>query len=130
MRGSAAAKINLALVVGPVRGDGKHEVATVLQRVDLVDRISIEPARELSVEGFAGDTLVERALRALADAAGVEPRWAARIEKRIPVAAGLGGGSSDAASALRLANETLERPLALEALRALASRLGADVPFF
>ena len=50
MRGSAAAKINLALVVGPVRGDGKHEVATVLQRVDLVDRISIEPARELSVE--------------------------------------------------------------------------------
>jgi 4-diphosphocytidyl-2-C-methyl-D-erythritol kinase len=130
MKGSAAAKINLALVVGPVRGDGKHEVATVLQRVDLADRISIEPAQALSVEGFAGDTLVERALVALGDAAGVEPRWAARIEKRIPVAAGLGGGSSDAATALRLANETLDRPLALDVLRALASGLGADVPFF
>src|SRR5438093_2592857 len=126
----AVAKINLALVVGPVRGDGKHEVVTVLQRVDLADRISVEPAQELSVEGFAGDTLVERALRALGDAAGVEPRWAARIEKRIPVAAGLGGGSSDAATALRLANATLERPLALDALRALAPGLGADVPFF
>jgi 4-diphosphocytidyl-2-C-methyl-D-erythritol kinase len=102
----------------------------VLQRVDLADRVSVEPASELSVEGFAGDTLVERALRALADAAGVESRWAARIEKRIPVAAGLGGGSSDAATALRLANQTLEHPLALDALRALASDLGADVPFF
>ena len=130
MRAPAAAKINLALVVGPVRRDGKHEVATVLQRVDLVDRVSIDSARELSVDGYAGDTLVERALRLLADAAGVEPRWAARIEKCIPVAAGLGGGSSDAATALRLANEALKRPLALDALRAIALGLGADVSFF
>ena len=126
----APAKINLALVVGPLRADGKHEVVTVLQRVDLVDHLSLEPAGELRVEGFGEDTLVRRALEALARAAGVEPSWAVRIDKQIPVAAGLGGGSSDAATALRLANETLERPLSARALGALSASLGADVPFF
>lgn len=126
----APAKINLALVVGPRRPDGKHEVATVYQRVDLCDRVSIEPSRRLRVRGFAGDTLVGRALRLLAEAAGVEPRWEVRIDKRIPVAAGLGGGSSDAAAALRLANETLDHPLPAAELQALAVGLGADVPFF
>ena len=58
------------------------------------------------------------------------PLWAVLIEKRIPVAAGLGGGSSDAAAALRLANETLDEPLSPEALHVLAAELGADVPFF
>jgi 4-diphosphocytidyl-2-C-methyl-D-erythritol kinase len=129
-RRPAAAKLNLALVVGPLRPDGKHEVATVLQRIDLTDRVSVEPAPSLSVAGFAGDTLVRRALESLAEAAGVEPCWAARIQKKIPVAAGLGGGSSDAATALRLANATLERPLAHEVLHGLAAQLGADVPFF
>lgn len=129
-RAPAAAKINLALAVGPLRDDGRHEVLTVLQRIDLVDRIEIEPASTLRVEGFAGDTLVRRALERLAERAGVEPRWRVRIEKRIPVAAGLGGGSSDAATALRLANETLDEPLPAEELRALAAGLGADVPFF
>jgi 4-diphosphocytidyl-2-C-methyl-D-erythritol kinase len=129
-RQPAPAKLNLALIVGPLRPDGNHEVVTVLQRIDLCDRISIKPAPELSVTGFPGDTLVEYALRALAGAAGTEPRWAARIEKRIPVAAGLGGGSSDAATALRLANETLDEPLAPDALSSIASGLGKDVPFF
>jgi 4-diphosphocytidyl-2-C-methyl-D-erythritol kinase len=129
-RAPATAKINLALVVGPRREDGRHEVATVLQRIDVADRITVEPAARLVVEGFAEDTLVRRALEALAAAAGVEPRWAARIWKAIPVAAGLGGGSSDAATALRLANETLEEPLSAEALHELAAGLGADVPFF
>ena len=76
-------------------------MATVLQRVDLGDRVAIADAPALSVTGFAGDTLVRDALAALAAAAGVEPRWQATIAKRIPVAAGLGGGSSDAATALR-----------------------------
>lgn len=129
-RAPAAAKINLALVVGPLRDDGKHEVATVLQRIDLVDRVELEPARALRVDGFAEDTLVRRALEGLAERAGVEPRWRVRLEKRIPVAAGLGGGSSDAATALRLANETLVQPLPPEELRALAGMLGSDVPFF
>jgi 4-diphosphocytidyl-2-C-methyl-D-erythritol kinase len=129
-RAPAPGKINLALVVGPAREDGKHEVATVLQRIDLGDRVSIEPSPMLAVTGFAGDTLVREALAALAGAAGVEPRWRARIAKRTPVAAGLGGGSSDAATALRLANGTLESPLSPDELRSLAATLGADVPFF
>lgn len=126
----APAKLNLALVVGPTRPDGRHEVATVLQRISLADRIRLEPADELRVEGFAEDTLVRRALETLAAAAGAVPAWRVEIDKQIPVAAGLGGGSSDAGAALRLANETL--PLALEdtILQELAAQLGADVPFF
>jgi 4-diphosphocytidyl-2-C-methyl-D-erythritol kinase len=126
----AAAKINLALVVGPLRDDGLHHVATVLQRIDLCDRIQLERARGLSVEGFREDTLVRSALERLAEAAGSEPGWRVRIAKGIPVAAGLGGGSADAAAALRLANETLPEPLAPERLAALGFGLGADVPFF
>jgi 4-diphosphocytidyl-2-C-methyl-D-erythritol kinase len=129
-RAPATAKINLALVVGPRRPDGKHEVTTVLQRVALSDRIALEEASELQVDGFAGDTLVRDALTRLAVAAKVPPRWHARIEKRIPVAAGVGGGSSDAATALRLANDTLEQRLAAEQLDEIARTLGADVPFF
>ena len=126
----APAKLNLALVVGPQRPDGKHEVATVLQRLALADTIELEPAAELAVEGFPEDTLVRGALEALAARAGVQPRWHARITKEIPVAAGLGGGSSDAATALRLANATLARPLQSPELSALGAALGADVPFF
>jgi 4-diphosphocytidyl-2-C-methyl-D-erythritol kinase len=130
VRRPAAAKLNLALVVGPTRADGKHEVATVLQRIDLADRVAVEPAPTLRVTGFEDDTLVRRALERLADEAGVAPRWSARITKRIPVAAGLAGGSSDAATALRLANETLDEPLMPDVLAGLAASLGADVPFF
>jgi 4-diphosphocytidyl-2-C-methyl-D-erythritol kinase len=129
-RRPATAKINLALVVGPLRDDGKHEVATVLQRVDLADRVALRSAPELSVTGFPDDTLLRNALTALAAEAGIEPRWQATITKRIPVSAGLGGGSSDAATALRLANETLSRPLAPDRLTEIGARLGADIPFF
>jgi 4-diphosphocytidyl-2-C-methyl-D-erythritol kinase len=130
LRASVAAKINLALVVGPRREDGFHDVASVLQRIDLCDRLEIEVGPPLEVTGFAGDTLVGRALELLAAEAGVEARWRARLEKAIPPAAGLGGGSADAAAALTLANRTLPAPLPLERLIALAARVGADVPFF
>jgi 4-diphosphocytidyl-2-C-methyl-D-erythritol kinase len=127
---NAPAKINLALVVGPIRADGKHEVLTVYQRVDLGDSIAVESAAELSVDGFEGDTIVRSALEGLAAAAHVEPAWRVTIEKRTPLAAGLAGGSSDAATALRLANATLARPLPHARLHDLARTLGADVPFF
>lgn len=126
----APAKINLALVVGPARLDGRHEVTTVLQRISLADRVTLEPADELGVEGFTEDTIVRRALEELAAAADTAPRWRVTIDKQIPVAAGLGGGSSDAAAALRLANWTLPRPLNDRKLHELAAGLGADVPFF
>ncbi|HEX7084181.1 MAG TPA: hypothetical protein VF186_08715 [Gaiellaceae bacterium] len=127
---TAPAKINLALVVGPARPDGKHELLTVFQRVDLADTLELEPADELLIDGFGGDTIVRAALKALAGAAAVEPRWRVRIEKRIPLAAGLAGGSSDAATALRLANATLPQPLPHAKLHELARALGADVAFF
>ena len=126
----AHAKINLALVVGPLRDDGKHEVMTVLQRVDLADVIELTVGEGLTVSGFPGDTIVAGALVALAAAASVEPYWSVHITKKIPLAAGLGGGSSDAAAALILANESLESPLDDDRLSDLAASIGADVPFF
>jgi 4-diphosphocytidyl-2-C-methyl-D-erythritol kinase len=126
----AHAKLNLSLVVGPLRADGMHEVATVIQAIDLHDDVALEQAPELAVTGFEDDTLVRAALESIARRAGVAPEWRARIEKRIPVAAGLGGGSSDAAAALRLANEHLVEPLEPDVLHELAAGLGADVPFF
>ncbi|MFL5964114.1 MAG: 4-(cytidine 5'-diphospho)-2-C-methyl-D-erythritol kinase [Gaiellaceae bacterium] len=124
--GPAPAKLNLALVVGPQRADGKHELVTVFQRIDLGDRLTVEPARETTIGGFPEDTMVREALRLL----GAPHGWRVTIEKHVPLAAGLGGGSSDAATALRLANAQLELPLPPERLRELAAQVGADVPFF
>jgi 4-diphosphocytidyl-2-C-methyl-D-erythritol kinase len=126
MIGPAPAKLNVALVVGPRRKDGKHELATVFQRVDLGDRITVERAAETTITGFPEDTIVRAALALLAAPHG----WRVTIEKHIPLAAGLGGGSSDAATALRLANEQLEQPLPSERLHELGAQVGADVPFF
>jgi 4-diphosphocytidyl-2-C-methyl-D-erythritol kinase len=126
MMGPAPAKLNLALVVGPQRPDGKHELVTVFQRVDLGDRITVEPARQTTIGGFAEDTIVRAALALLEAPHG----WRATIEKHVPLGAGLGGGSSDAATALRLANEQLDNPLPSERLQELAAHVGADVPFF
>jgi 4-diphosphocytidyl-2-C-methyl-D-erythritol kinase len=126
----AAAKINLALVVGPTREDGLHEIVTVMQRIDLCDAVEVGPAPALAVDGFRKDTLVRTALERLAAAAGVEPRWRARIRKRIPLVAGLGGGSTDAAAALSLANPLLDEPVSPERLGEVAAGIGADVPFF
>ena len=113
----AHAKVNLALVVGPVRADGKHEVLTVLQRVELHDVVELEPAEELVVDGFSSDTLVRAALAALAGATGTAPGWRVRIDKRIPVAAGLLGtalpafGWLPAVGATRLGLEPWQRLL-------------------
>ena len=126
----APAKVNLALVVGPLRTDGKHEVATVLERLSLADMVAVRRAPETRVGGFAGDTLVRGALDAVTRAVDGAVFFEARIEKRVPVAGGLGGGSSDAAAALTLANSLLEQPLEVDVLERLAGSLGADVPFF
>jgi 4-diphosphocytidyl-2-C-methyl-D-erythritol kinase len=123
---AAPAKINLALVVGPPGAGGKHELVTVYERVALSDHVRVEPAAETEVHGYDADTIVRRALLLLAAPHG----WRVHIEKAIPVAAGLGGGSSDAATALRLGNAQLARPLPAERLDELAAQVGADVPFF
>jgi 4-diphosphocytidyl-2-C-methyl-D-erythritol kinase len=129
-RARAFAKINLALIVGPLRGDGKHEILTVLQEVELHDDIALERSTSPVIEGFTDDTIVRAALASLGVAAGVEPNWRVRIDKRVPLAAGLGGGSSDAAAALRLANDSLAEPLSEGDLHRVAAGIGADVPFF
>jgi 4-diphosphocytidyl-2-C-methyl-D-erythritol kinase len=123
----AHAKLNLALVVGPLRADGKHELVTVYQRLELADELELDIADgETTIAGFDDDTFVRQALERCTPAL----RWRVRIEKRIPVAAGLGGGSSDAAAALRRANEARDTPLEPRELHALAAHIGADVPFF
>lgn len=127
-RREAPAKLNLALVVGSSRRDGKHEIATVLQRLELCDRIFVREAAAVDVHGFEADTIVSAALTAMAERAGVVLE--ARIEKTIPVAAGLGGGSSDAAAALALANDVAAEPLTAGELVSIAASLGSDVPFF
>jgi 4-diphosphocytidyl-2-C-methyl-D-erythritol kinase len=127
---SSPAKLNLALVVGPRRADGKHEVVTVTEKLALADTIGVEPADEHVVEGFDDDTLVLAALTSISAASGDAGGFRATIEKQIPVAAGLGGGSSDAATALRLANALLPRPLPDDRVHELATAIGADVPLF
>ena len=134
----APAKVNLFLHVGPVEADGYHPLASLVAFADVGDRITVEPADRLSlaVTGpFAGalqgegDNLVLRAVRALGAAAGIgEPGLRITLDKQLPVAAGLGGGSSDAGAALKLARDRLELPFDDAALAEIAAGLGADGP--
>lgn len=132
----AFAKINLDLRVLGKRADGFHELRTIFQTVTLADRleISFTPARRTAIDlddsaGIA-DNLVVRAARLVLDAARVEGRVALRLEKRIPMGAGLGGGSSDAAAVLLALPVLARRPLPLATLSILGQQLGSDVPFF
>ena len=132
----APAKINLLLRVGPRRADGYHEVFSLMTRVDLADSLTIKRAARTVVEcpGLeGGDTLVTRALTAFVDAVGadrVPGGFHAVVTKQIPAGAGLGGGSSDAAAALRGANRLSGAPLGPDELAAIAATIGSDVPFF
>ena len=134
------AKVNLSLRVHRRRADGYHAISTVLQTIDLCDRLTvrrIEPDAPLRLDvpgggAPAGDSnLVLAAARAFFDAIG-EPARGARFElrKRIPAAAGLGGGSSDAAGTLAALQELWREPLGPDALHAVAAAVGADVSFF
>lgn len=130
----APAKVNLGLTLGPVRADGRHELVTVMQPVDLCDRLWLVPAGlghsrdEVVCPGVPGENLALAALRAFRGRTG----WSGapvrlEIDKRIPVAAGMAGGSADAGAALRLvARAAGVRDDRL--LRGIAAGLGADVP--
>jgi len=125
----APGKVNLCLYVGPTRSDGLHELVSVIQPLELADELRLEPAEadELICEGVEGENLAGRALDAYREAAGLSGHWRLTIEKHVPVAAGMGGGSSDAAAALRLAARAAGRPED-SLLGRLAAKLGADVP--
>ncbi len=139
----APAKINLFLEVLGRREDGYHEVRTVLQTIDLLDRL--EFSLEGGTRGFTmeldpavpgipvgGGNLCLRAFERYREAAGRDLAGGVhlRLSKRIPAAAGLGGGSSDAAATLMALNELNERGLGAEELADVAAGLGSDVPFF
>jgi 4-diphosphocytidyl-2-C-methyl-D-erythritol kinase len=138
LRETAPAKLNLCLFLGPVRpSDGRHELVTIFQPLTLADQVELEPAAfgtradEVSCPGVPGppeENLAARALRAFRERTGWSgPPVRLRIAKRIPVAAGMAGGSADAAAALRLA----ARAGAIDdddLLHAIARELGADVP--
>jgi 4-diphosphocytidyl-2-C-methyl-D-erythritol kinase len=131
IREHAYAKVNLVLHVGRPRDDGMHELCSLFSSIDLADEVVVTPAErdEVSCPGVGPGNLAERALAEFRDEVGPEAGpMAVRIEKRIPVAAGLGGGSADAAAVLRAANALAGEPLDVDGLRALASRLGSDVP--
>jgi 4-diphosphocytidyl-2-C-methyl-D-erythritol kinase len=134
----APAKVNLFLHVGPLEADGYHPLASLVVFADVGDGLTVEPAERLSltVTGpFAGalegegDNLVLRAVRALGAVAGIgEPGLHITLDKQLPVAAGLGGGSSDAGATLKLARDALGLPFEDAALAEIAAGIGADGP--
>jgi 4-diphosphocytidyl-2-C-methyl-D-erythritol kinase len=137
----APAKINLHLGVGPLRPDGYHALATAYQAVSLFSTVTARPAAQWSVSchGQAGidisgvplddANLALRAARLLAERAGVDQPVALHIDKGIPVAGGLAGGSADGAAALLACDTLWELGTPRDELLALAGRLGSDVPF-
>jgi 4-diphosphocytidyl-2-C-methyl-D-erythritol kinase len=134
LRSPARAKINLCLFVGPSRSDGRHEVVTLMDSLDLFDDVTLEVgprglrADEVICPGVDGTNLAALALRAFRSRTGWDgPPVRLRIDKRIPIAGGMAGGSADAAATLRLAAEAAgfhDR----RALEEIAAELGADVP--
>ncbi len=131
----AYAKLNLAFEVLGKRADGYHEVKTVMQTVDLSDLLTIEPWPALRVEcdspELSGEAnLVWKAAEALARSRGIRPQAHISVQKRIPVAMGLGGGSSDAAAALSALNNLWGLSASAEELAEIAAGVGSDVSFF
>jgi 4-diphosphocytidyl-2-C-methyl-D-erythritol kinase len=133
---TAAAKVNLALEVLGKRADGYHEVATVMQTIDLADRLALEDADDLTLTATTADVptdgsnLALRAAAALRESARIDRGVRVWLDKRIPVAAGLGGGSSDAAAVLLGLNRLWGLRWRVERLAEVAATLGSDVPFF
>ena len=136
----APAKINLGLRIVGRREDGYHLLESLFVPIDLADRVAIEPREtgdlEFHLESDApgvpvdGSNLAARAARAFLGAAGIEAGLRLVLEKQIPVGAGLGGGSSDAAAVLRGLARIYPDAISPLELRDLALRLGADVPYF
>lgn len=139
IRETAPAKVNLILQVGRRRSDGLHDICSLFASLELADDVTVETvaaddqtvdaADEVICAGVSGPNLAQRAVEAFrSTAAGGLPPLRVTIDKRIPVAAGLGGGSADAAAVLRAANTIAGDPLTRAELRALGATLGADVP--
>jgi 4-diphosphocytidyl-2-C-methyl-D-erythritol kinase len=132
VREPAYAKLNLVLHVGRPRTDGLHPISSIFASLDLADELHARPsanaADTVECEGVEGPNLAAAALAAFRSEVPSLPPLHLRIDKRIPIAAGLGGGSADAAAALRAANRIAGEPLDAGRLREIAATLGSDVP--
>jgi 4-diphosphocytidyl-2-C-methyl-D-erythritol kinase len=131
----APAKINLGLEILGKREDGYHEIRSILAMIDLYDDLRFESGGlERCASSIAGipaeQNLIDRAIGLMRSSVGTDVRVDYRLTKRIPIAAGLGGASSDAAATLAAVNRLLEHPLSHDRLVGLAATLGSDVPFF
>ncbi|MFH1147018.1 MAG: 4-(cytidine 5'-diphospho)-2-C-methyl-D-erythritol kinase [Pseudomonadota bacterium] len=133
----APAKINLFLRVTGTRTDGYHNIVTLFQKIALFDIITLEKTNggiELTclqnTVPADGRNIVYKAARLFEESTGIPLGVKITIDKKIPVAAGLGGGSSDAASLLKSLQEMYEHPCDEDALLCMAAKVGADVPFF
>jgi 4-diphosphocytidyl-2-C-methyl-D-erythritol kinase len=139
MQVSAPAKVNLSFEIKGQRADGFHEIETLMAPISLADRLTIERAGDDGRIDFScddpslpvgNDNLVVRAAKLFRERTGVKRGIAIVLEKKIPHGAGLGGGSSDAASTLLSLNELFGAGLSQTELMDLAAQLGSDVPFF
>ena len=131
----AYAKINLSLEVTGKRDDGYHEIKTVMHTIDLADRLTFSPAERTSLECDQPSledehNLVLRTCRLMQEYTGHQGGAAIALRKSIPIAAGLGGGSSDSAAAFKALNRLWGTNLEVSELEELALRLGSDIPFF
>lgn len=133
MRWNAHAKLNLALGITGKRPDGYHLIDTIFQEISLADVLEIEPAGRITTycPGVSPeDSTVQRAAEAFFQSAGFSGGASIRVEKNIPMGAGLGGGSSDAAAVLCALNHMYGHPLPRSELLNMAVRIGADTPAF
>lgn len=131
----AYAKINLTLEVVGRRDDGYHDILSVFQTVDLFDTVTLEASDTISLECdesslATDDNLVLKAARLLKEASGINAGAHISLKKGIPVSAGLGGGSSDAASVLTGLNKLWGIGLSVDDLTPIAAQVGSDVPYF
>ena len=134
----APAKLNIRLKVTGLRPDGYHELISIMVPVTLFDHLELEKNRHakivLACRGLSlsnsKENLVYKAARTFFSKTGIRPGISIKLVKKIPVAAGLGGGSSDAALTLKTLNSMWSGPLTTHELERLAAQLGADVPFF
>jgi 4-diphosphocytidyl-2-C-methyl-D-erythritol kinase len=129
LRALAPAKVNVALFLGGLRPDGRHELVTLFESVSLADELTMGPGASndaVNCPGVEGPNLAELALGALRSRGWDAPPVALEVRKRIPVAGGMAGGSADAAATLRMAAELA--PVAAGELERIAAALGADVP--
>ncbi len=131
------AKVNLALWIKGKRPDGYHELITVMHTINLCDTLLFQPSDrfELSIEGSESlplnrSNLIVKAAQLFKEVTGIKPEVKVKLEKVIPIGAGLGGGSSNAAATLKGLNVIYGNPLSESELVQVASQLGSDVPFF